>query len=65
MWSGAAFLQASELKSSDLAGAANRKSPEDGPILPTHRLLLTEFAFTYPPGGSGAVRGLGAVVLVA
>ncbi|CAE7942091.1 CSTF1 [Symbiodinium sp. KB8] len=26
---------------------------QDGPILPTHRLLLAEFAFTYPPGGSG------------
>lgn len=28
--------------------------PQDGPVLPTHRLLLAEFAFTYPPPDIGA-----------
>ncbi|CAK9107299.1 Cleavage stimulation factor 50 kDa subunit [Durusdinium trenchii] len=42
---------------SERAGSWGTASLQDGPVLPTHRLLLAEFAFTYPPPDIGAGRG--------
>ncbi|CAL1135520.1 unnamed protein product [Cladocopium goreaui] len=42
---------------SERASSWGTASLQDGPIQPTHKLLLAEFAFAYPPADLGAGRG--------